>query len=336
MTTHRGLILILLIVTIVLTGCIDTTQPPTPESTITATDSPTLTATSPTGTNTPPPTEVASGPDEGTEWTVTIMRVRDGDTMEAEFPNGEIDTLRLLGVDTPETTLSRVNPDEFEGIPDTAVGRDHMFNWGERATDFTTNELAGKEAVVRVDPLADRRGSFGRLLVYILIDGENFNQRLLAEGYARVYPGSFELREEFEAAEATAQQNNVGLWDYTEPTQTPTETSSGGQLIVADVHADAEGNDHENLNDEYIVFENTGGSVLDLSGWTVADDADHIYTFPTGFELEPGASVTLYSGSGSDSSSSVYWGSGSAIWNNGGDTIRVWDASGSLVIEHEY
>jgi len=36
-----------------------------------------------------------------------------------------------FGVDTPETTLSRVSPDEFAGIPDTTAGRDHLFNWGE-------------------------------------------------------------------------------------------------------------------------------------------------------------------------------------------------------------
>ena len=53
------------------------------------------------------------GPQQGTEWDVTVTRVVDGDTVEARFPNGEVDTLRLLGVDTPETSLGRVTPGEY-------------------------------------------------------------------------------------------------------------------------------------------------------------------------------------------------------------------------------
>ena len=48
------------------------------------------------------------GPTAGTEWTVTVTRVIDGDTIEARFPNGEVDTIRLLGVDTPETGYNSV------------------------------------------------------------------------------------------------------------------------------------------------------------------------------------------------------------------------------------
>ncbi|RLM59915.1 thermonuclease family protein, partial [Halorubrum sp. Atlit-26R] len=43
-------------------------------------------------------------PDD-TAWTGTVVRVVDGDTREVEFPNGEVDTVRLLGVDTPETSV---------------------------------------------------------------------------------------------------------------------------------------------------------------------------------------------------------------------------------------
>ena len=83
-------------------------------------------------------TETTTPPDvvDGESVTVTVTRVIDGDTMEIEYANGTEETVRLLGVDTPETTLSRVSPDEFAGISDTTAGRDHLFNWGERATTF--------------------------------------------------------------------------------------------------------------------------------------------------------------------------------------------------------
>ncbi|WP_231189016.1 thermonuclease family protein [Haladaptatus sp. DYF46] len=153
--------------------------------------------------------------------------------MEVEFPNGETDTLRLLGVDTPETTLSRVNPDEFEGIPDSTAGRDHLYEWGEWASQFATDELDGKTVQIETDPEADRRGTFGRLLVYIYVDGENFNRQLLTNGYARLYESSFSKRSDFETAEANAQQNEVGLWDFDEPTSTPEPTPSATEMTEA-------------------------------------------------------------------------------------------------------
>ncbi len=122
----------------------------------------------------------------------------------------------------------------------------------------------------------------------------------------------------------------------TEATTTATTTGDAGDLAVAEIHADAAGNDNENLNDEYVVFENTGSEALDLDGWTVRDEADHTYTFPSGFTLDAGDQVTLHTGSGEDSATDLYWGSGSAVWNNAGDTIVVETDTGTTVVEEPY
>jgi micrococcal nuclease len=151
--------------------------------------------------------------------------------MEVEFADGETDTVRLIGVDTPETSLGDVSPDEYEGIPETQAARDHLFNWGERASQFATDELDGQEVRVVTDPEGDRRGSFGRLLAYIYADDQNFNQQLLEQGYARVYDSPFSLRGQFDSAESRSRSNNVGLWDFdaeSTPTPTPTPESGGG------------------------------------------------------------------------------------------------------------
>nr|WP_233341065.1 lamin tail domain-containing protein [Haloprofundus sp. MHR1] len=122
----------------------------------------------------------------------------------------------------------------------------------------------------------------------------------------------------------------------TTETIAPDDEASDGELSLAAIRADAPGDDHENTNGEYLVFENAGDEPLDLTGWTVEDEAGHAYTFPTGFTLAPGARVTLYTGDGSDTDSELYWGSGSAVWNNGGDTIRVSDDAGTVVLEERY
>ena len=217
---------------------------------------------------TPRSTSAPRGPDQGTQWTVTITRVVDGDTVEARFPNGKTDTLRLLGVDTPETSLSRVSPGEFEGIPDTVAGRDHLYNWGERATEFATDELSGKTVRIEVDPQADRRGSFGRLLVYIYVDGENFNKRLLTQGYARMYDSQFSLRPEFERTESKAQRNSVGLWDFdSQDTQTPTEVSGNGEnLPPVPSDGDYDCSHFDTQDQAQQVLENTPGDPHRLDG----------------------------------------------------------------------
>ena len=187
----------------------ESTPTTTTTSTTIATSTTTATPTTTTTTRTTP-----KGPDEGTAWTVTITRVIDGDTVEAKFPNGETDTLRLLGVDTPETTPNSVTPGEFEGIPDTAAGRDHLTQWGYKAKQYAKNQLSGKTVRIEVDPAADRRGSYGRLLVYVYVGNEHFNEQLLRNGYARVYESSFSSLSEFNSIEADAQQQDEGLWDF--------------------------------------------------------------------------------------------------------------------------
>ncbi|MHC1600317.1 MAG: lamin tail domain-containing protein [Candidatus Methanospirareceae archaeon] len=65
-----------------------------------------------------------------------------------------------------------------------------------------------------------------------------------------------------------------------------------------------------------------------MTGGTVKNEANHIYTFPD-FTLAGGATVTLYTGSGKDITTELYWNSSghscNAIWNNDGDTLYLRD-----------
>jgi competence protein ComEC len=111
---------------------------------------------------------------------------------------------------------------------------------------------------------------------------------------------------------------------------------ASGRLAVAGINADAEGDDRENLNGEYVVLENTGEESLELSGWQLREGAGRTYTFPDGFSLGPGERVTVYTGSGTDTDSELYWGQDGPVWNNGGDTLTVIDAEGNTVLEESY
>jgi hypothetical protein len=106
-------------------------------------------------------------------------------------------------------------------------------------------------------------------------------------------------------------------------------------VVVAEIDADAEGNDNENLNDEYVVLANRGDEPVPLDGWTVSDEAGKTYEFGN-CTLAPGERVTLHTGSGEETATDVYWGKRQAVWNNDGDTVTVRDANGTIVAERSY
>jgi len=142
------------------------------------------------------------------------------------------------------------------------------------------------------------------------------------------------------AGGAVVERETLGPGTVSVP-QTPVATDGGTTvpdegLIIETIHADAKGDDRQNLNDEYVVFRNSGESPLDLSGWTVTDAAGHRYTVPDGHTLAAGAMVTLHTGSGADTETDLYWGSGSPVWNNGGDTVLMRNSDGDIVREETY
>lgn len=281
----------------------------------------------------------STGPDtsgDGVE--VTVVDVVDGDTVDIEYDNGTRDTVRLLGVDSPEVQ-SENDPEEFPGVPDTEAGERCLRRAGGNATAYATDRLADESVTLVFDPQSDRRGYYGRLLAYVFVDDESFNHALLRAGHARVYDTAFTERERYERSAEAAREGRRGLWSCIDADggATTTDQALGDTpLEVAEIHEDAAGNDNENLNDEYVTFRNGGTEPLDLSGWTVVDEAGHTYRFPDGTAVEPDATVTLRTGSGTDTSGTYYWGESGAVWNNDGDTVIVRDATGTTVIRESY
>jgi endonuclease YncB( thermonuclease family) len=129
-------------------------------------------------------------------------------------------------------------------------------------------------------------------------------------------------------------------WDNDEDTATLYDDQ--GSLVrdtswaLDDVIIPTVSEDGATLNDEYVDFRNVSGGSVDLTGWTVEDEAGYSYQFPDGFGLSAGSTVRLHTGSGTDSSTDLYWGRGSAVWNNSGDTASLYDGDSNLVQKHTY
>ncbi|MBU5687851.1 MAG: lamin tail domain-containing protein [Candidatus Aenigmarchaeota archaeon] len=90
---------------------------------------------------------------------------------------------------------------------------------------------------------------------------------------------------------------------------------------------------------EWVEIVNTGEEPVSMGGWTLQDASSNVYTFPTGFTLNPGSTVRIYSGSAystcTNSQTSLCW-KASSIWNDSGDTATLKDASGNTVSTYSY
>lgn len=253
---------------------------------------------------------------------VRVTGVIDGDTVRVRFDDGRVETVRLLGVDAPETRAAST-PGEFEGVPATDAGRRCLRAAGERATAFARDRLAGDRVGLGFDPGTDRRGDYGRLLAYVYADGRSINHALLSRGHARLYESPFVEASRYAAAERAARRAGRGLWGCVDPSAT---TPAGDGLRLR-VRPDPPGDDDEMLARECVAVTNAGDRTVDLAGWTVGDEAGHRYTFPA-TTLDPGETVVLHTGAGTDRPGHRYWGRRGAVWNNGGDAATLADPSG--------
>lgn len=267
-----------------------------------------------------------------------VTEVIDGDTVKVQLENGTREIVRLVGVDTPEVH-SEPTPDEFEGVPVTEAGRACLRRWGERASELAKSELDGRRVGLAFDPNLDRRGYYGRLLAYVMVGDGTFNYQLVETGHARVYDSDFTRKGRYLDAEQQASTDGTGLWvcatDSPPTASPPTAIADGGTVLSVSASPDAPGDDNDNLNEETVSLHNGGETAVDLSGWTVADEAGHEYTFDN-VTLDANATVTLHTGSGTDMTADLYWGRSNAVWNNGGDTVIVRDASGAVVVQTSY
>ncbi len=97
-----------------------------------------------------------------------------------------------------------------------------MLKKGEIASNFTKDELEGKEVALEFD--VQERDMYGRLLAYVWFGGEMFNKTLLKEGYAQIatFPPNVRYVEDFVEIQNQAREDNKGLWN---------EDSFNGEVI---------------------------------------------------------------------------------------------------------
>ena len=148
---------------------------------------------------------LAMGQVSGLSEEAELVDVVDGDTI-----NTENDTVRFLGVDTPETSsISENRPQDF-GLENNSETVKCLDRYGIKASEFVESNT-GENITLVYDRKSDERGQYGRKLAYIRADND-INRKLLVKGLARVYPSGFSRWNEFYFWQYVAKKNDRGLW----------------------------------------------------------------------------------------------------------------------------
>jgi micrococcal nuclease len=236
--------------------------------------------------------------------TAIVKRVIDGDTIELE--DGR--KVRLLGIDAPEKGKRCY----------------------EEAKERLRQLVEGKKVILEKD-MKDE-DVFGRLLRYVFVNDTFVNLELVKEGYAYAYiiDPNAKYTSEIEEAEELAKLERRCIW---------LGNITHDCVEIYYFHWNAKGDDCRNLDDEYVTFRNTCPRAVNMTGWIVKDEANNTYIFPR-FYLESGYRVTLYTGSGTNSQTKLYWNSSgracNAIWDNDGDTLYLFDSKKNLILSYTY
>jgi len=128
---------------------------------------------------------------------VRVVRVIDGDTIEVCCIGCKRESIRYIGINTPETHHATKGVEAY----------------GKEAAEANAKLVAGK--TVRLEFDVRRRDQYGRLLAYVYLEHGTFvNARLVEQGYAQVMtvPPNVKHQDLFLKLQREAREAGRGLW----------------------------------------------------------------------------------------------------------------------------
>ena len=255
----------------------------------------------------PIPVTAASAPVKPGPATATVTSVYDGDTFTLDTG----DRVRLRWVNTPE-----MKPNE---------------DYGPEARDFAASLLQGKQVELLYGKTL--RDGYGRLIAGVTVDGKNLSIELLKQGLAHMFvipPDATDLAP-FIAAQEAARAARRGVWST---------SRYQGSLHITSFHANADGDDRENVNGEYLRVCNVSADAIDLSGYYITDISGNKFQFPQ-LVVPAGFTFKLHSGKGTNAVDTqaqiaVHLQSADPIWNNKLDRASIYDRYGRVVDSRDH
>ena len=235
--------------------------------------------------------------------TATMASIYDGDTLTLDTG----DKVRVSGVNTPE-----LRPAE---------------DYGVEAREAAEAFLSGKELTLVYG--ATERDGYGRLISWVEVEGQSLSVHLVERGLAHVFlipPNDTGDEAALLAAQDKARKAKRGIWS-TESYQSTFHFTS--------FHANAPGDDRENVNGEYLRLCNITTQPQSLDGYRITDATGASWDLPP-IIVPAGHTVKIHSGIGDNqadpaSQLAIFLGSPMPIWNNKEDRATLYDRYDAVV-----
>lgn len=165
---------------------------------------------------------------------VKLSSAMDGDTAKFEL-NGDIITVRFLGIDTPET----VHPTKGEQP------------YGKEASNFTKERLQNANKIeIEYDNNSSKTDKYNRHLAWIIVDGNLLQEELVEKGLAQTYmlQDNYKYAGVLQESEEIAKNKNIGMWSNETTTNLISENSVNENIQENHVENDV------NENTQYILI----------------------------------------------------------------------------------
>lgn len=207
-----------------------------------------------TALHTSPTSFPTSTPDIKQSQETSFIRVIDGDTIEV-LVNGKKETVRVIGIDTPEIVDPRKTVQCF----------------GQEASRYAKLyfEHSGIKIWLEADPTQEDKDKYHRLLRHVFTDDNsvNFGKVMISLGYASEYTYNVPYKYQiiYKQAEKEARDNKKGLWAddacVATPTTTKRETTTGTTNPSSfSTTGDKDCKDFTTQNQAQTYFNSKGGS----------------------------------------------------------------------------
>lgn len=217
------------------------------------------------------------------EWRGEVIRIADGDTFDIRLTNGTVQTIRVAGINTNETS------------------RDPKC-WADEATDRLDDLIMGRTVKLQARDANSRLQ--GRPYRHVFLGRTNIAEKMVKEGYGLPFLASdeWDYAEDYTAAFYVAHDAGLRIHD-------DDACGVGPEANISFfVNGDADGSDIDNPNGEYFQIRNHATTTLSLRDWTVHDSAVDYWEFPNSASIPPGGVLTVHAGHGTDTSSHLYMG----------------------------
>lgn len=142
---------------------------------------------------------------------VTLEYVKDGDTISVKESDGNVITVRLIGIDA----LESVAPENYTE----KTGKENN-EYGEKASEHL-KELLSSTGVLYLEFDAERVDQYDRVLAYVYLTDSGsiedmVNAKMLSDGYAiimEIEPNT-KYADRFLTLKKNAEKQGIGLWQF--------------------------------------------------------------------------------------------------------------------------